>query len=213
MPNAPTIIKTNSTKNSVKEVNLKTVSFQELWSNYVTGDPYKVDGKVPDGFDNQCAIRMSATFHKLGIDMKSFSSKVVKPENGEKSIGRILLDGKPTATRANELRQWLNLHPIPNIYKAENITGADWQFKIKGRTGIVAFEGYWQRDSDGGSDTSGGHIDLWNKTTLTPSVESFLRFRAGINRVPNPLAFLRGREGNWYSDLGKSKQILFWEIK
>jgi hypothetical protein len=107
----------------------------------------------------------------------------------------------------------LNLHPIPNIYKAENITGADWQSKIKGRTGIVVFEGYRQRDSDGGSDTSGGHIDLWNKTTLTPSVESFLRFRAGINRVPNPLAFLRGREGNWYSDLGKSKQILFWEIK
>lgn len=142
MPNAPTVIKTNSTKDSVKEVNLKTVSFQELWDNYVTGDPYKVDGKVPDGFDNQCAIRMSATFHKLGIDMKSFSSKVVKPENGEKSIGRILLDGKPTATRANELRQWLNLHPIPNIYKAESITGADWQSKIKGRTGIVAFEDY-----------------------------------------------------------------------
>jgi hypothetical protein len=207
MPNAPTVIKTNSTKDSIKEVNLKTISFQELWDSYVTGSPYKVNGKVPDGFDNQCAIRMSATFHKAGVDMKSFSSKVVKPENGEQSIGRILLDGKPTATRANELRQWLMLHPIPGIHKSEDVTGTDWESKVKGRTGIIAFEGYWQRDSDSKGDTSGGHIDLWNGSRLTNNgalgtVETFFRFTVGLNNG-----------GFFYSDLRKSKKITFMEVK
>ncbi|RQR59519.1 hypothetical protein DIE19_17345 [Burkholderia sp. Bp9126] len=35
--------------------------------------------------------------------MKSFSSKLVKPLGGQSSIGRILLNGKAAATRANEL--------------------------------------------------------------------------------------------------------------
>lgn len=60
---------------------------------------------------------------------------------------------------------------------------------------------------------SGGHIDLWNKDTLTPSFTSFLRFRVGMSQAPNPLSWLRGRRDNLFSDLSKSKQILFWEVK
>lgn len=55
---------------------------------------------------------------------------------------------------------------------------------------------------------SGDHIDLWKNTTLTPSIQSTLRFTLGIGRIPNPFG-----AGNWYSDLGKSNQIKFWEIK
>ncbi|WP_175947361.1 T6SS effector amidase Tae4 family protein [Burkholderia pyrrocinia] len=86
-----------------------------------------------------------------------------------------------------------------------DITGTDWRSKIEGRTGIVYFSGYWARDTDSHGQTTGDHIDLWNKDTLTSPgiggrVTSFLRFRVGVGAA-------------WYSDLGKSKQILFWEIK
>jgi len=106
MPNEKTIVRTNSTPNSIKEVPLKALRFQELWDNYVTGDPYD----DPNGqYKNQCAIRMSATFHAVGIEVKSFSQKLVEPMPGKPTLGRILLDGKATATRAFELAEWLKL--------------------------------------------------------------------------------------------------------
>jgi hypothetical protein len=67
MPNRKTVVSTNSTPDSIKEVPLKALTFQELWDNYVTGDPY---GDPNGQYKNQCAIRMSATFHRVGIEMK-----------------------------------------------------------------------------------------------------------------------------------------------
>ena len=46
-------------------------------------------------------------------------------------------------------------------------------------------------------------VDLWNKDRLTPSFASFMRFTVG----------LRGSTILGFSDLGKAKEILFWEIK
>ena len=210
MPNKMTVVRTNSTPNSIKEVHLKAMTFQELWDNYPSGDPYN----DPTGqYDNQCAIRLSVTFHRIGSEMKSFSQKVVKPMHGKKDLGRIILDGKATATRAYELAEWLKLRPFAGLPLPEDITGSDWQARVRGRTGIIFFYGYWRQEGDSADNLSGGHIDLWNKDTLTPSAESFLRFRMGIARFRNPLDWALGREGNWYSDLDKSKQILFWEVK
>jgi hypothetical protein len=109
--------------------------------------------------------------------------------------------------------QWLELQPFAGLPKPENVTGADWQSKVKGRTGIIQFSRYWTREGEDSANASGGHIDLWNKDTLTPSTESFLRFRLGVPAIPNPLSWLRGRADNIYSDLGKSRKILFWEIR
>lgn len=136
--------------------------------------------------------------------MKSFSQKLIRPMNGDK-IGRILLDGKPTATRADETGQWLKLQPFAGLPKAEDVTGPDWEAKVKGRTGIIQFSRYWSRDGESAVNASGGHIDLWNGRKLTsPGIEgginTFMRFTLGISLA-------------WYSDLGKSKHILFWEIK
>jgi hypothetical protein len=210
MPNKKTIVRTNQTPNSVKEVQLRAVTFQELWNAFPSGDPYD----DPSGnYKNQCAIRMSVTFHKVGSEMKSFSQKLVKPMPGKKSLGRILIGGKPTAARAYELAEWLQLRPLAGVSAAENVTGPEWQRNVKGRTGIIFFYGYWRQEGDSSDNLSGGHIDLWNKDTLTPSAESFLRFRFGVPEIPNPLSWLRGRRDNIYSDLSKSKQILFWEVK
>ena len=202
MPNKKTPVKTNKEKDSVKEVQLKAVTFKELWDNYPAGHPYE----DPNGqYSNQCAIKMSVTFHKTGSDMKSFSQKNVKPMPGKESLGRLLLEGKPTATRAYELAQWLKLKPILGIASPETITGKDWEDKVKDRTGIIFFFGYWQQDGDNKDNLTGGHIDLWNKDTLTSKgfaswATSFARFRLRQSSL-------------WYSDLAKSKEILFWEVK
>ncbi|WP_419686755.1 type VI secretion system amidase effector protein Tae4 [Burkholderia theae] len=205
MPNPSTNVRTNDTPKSKKSVQLKALSFQELWNAYPKKDPYD----DPTGeYENQCAIRMSVTFHGVGSDMKSFSQHVLQPMPGKRTLGRLILGGKATATRAYELAEWLKLRPFLGLGNPENITGPDWQTKIKNRTGIIYFFGYWRQDGDSADALSGGHIDLWNKDTLTPSVVSFLRFRIGMSQFRNPLT-----NGNWFSDLANSKEILFWEVK
>lgn len=203
MPNKPTTVRTNSTPGSIKEVQLKALTFDELWNNYVTGNPYN----DPNGqYSNQCAIRMSATFHRVGIEMKAFSQKLVTPMPGKSTLGRIILDGKLTATRAYELAEWLKLCPVAGLSVPQDITGSEWREKLTGRTGIIFFFGYWQQDGDPLDNLSGGHIDLWNGSRLTNNgilgaAENFLRFT--LNRPTGP----------GFSDLSKSKQILFWEMR
>ena len=205
MPNPSTKIRTNDTPKSKQSVLLQTLSFQDLWNAYPKKDPYD----DPTGeYENQCAIRMSVTFHSIGSDMKSFSQNVLKPMPGKKMLGRLMLGGKATATRAYELAEWLKLRPFLGLGKPDNITGPDWQTKIRNRTGIIYFFGYWRQDGDSADTLSGGHIDLWNKDTLTPSVVSFLRFRIGMSQFRNPLT-----NNSWFSDLANSKEILFWEVK
>ncbi|KVH58013.1 hypothetical protein WS89_21560 [Burkholderia sp. MSMB1072] len=157
---------------------------------------------------------MSVAFHAIGSDMKSFSQNVLKPMPGKKTLGRLILGGKATATRAYELAEWLKLRPFLGLGKPENITGPNWQDKIKNRTGIIYFFGYWRQDGDSADSLSGGHIDLWNKDTLTPSFASFWRFRLGRRTMPDLRSWFRpGRNENWISDLAESKEILFWEVK
>ncbi|MCM3604093.1 type VI secretion system amidase effector protein Tae4 [Cupriavidus pauculus] len=191
-------VRTNTVKDSVCKINVPAVKFADLWDNYVTGDPYN----DPTGeYENQCAIRMSATFHKVGIEMKSFSEKTIKPMPGKKTIGRILLNGKATATRAQELAEWLKLQPFCGLPKQpENITGKDWVEKVKGRTGIIMFDGYWTRDGESSASASGGHIDLWNGEKLT-GFGTGLRVRWNI--------VIRGI----WSDFRNSKTILFFPIQ
>ncbi|MNN61259.1 hypothetical protein D3C81_1764860 [compost metagenome] len=176
---------------------LKVITFAELWNAYPRGTPY-VDpktGDVPPSFKNQCAIRMSVTFHNVGLEMKSFRGK-----------GQIRLDGKRTAVLASELADWLRLKPLAGIGVPENITGAGWQKRIKGRTGIVAFKNYWRRNGESTGRASGGHIDLWNGSRMTISGAEGLAANVG--------RFVLGIDASlFYSDLGKATEILFWEIK
>jgi hypothetical protein len=205
MANKKTVVKKNSTPNSVLEVPLNALTFNELWANYPLGDPYD-----NSAYKDQCAIRMSVTFHRVGIEMKSFSSQLVHPLSGQPSIGRIILDGKATATRADELGEWLKLRPFAGLPNAEDITGSDWESKVKGRTGIIQFSRYWTRDGESAADASGGHIDLWNGSRLTISgpVDSV----ATVGRMFGMNSLFPGTSYG-FSDLRNSKQILFWEIK
>lgn len=202
-------VTTNPKRGSVASCSMTGVvpiTFKELWDNFEHDpSPYKVKGEVPKGFENQCAIKMSKTLHNVGVEMKSFSSNFVKPEGKAQTIGRILLNNKATATRASEMAQWLNTRPICGVGAAQNITGADWENKVKGKTGIIFFGDYWTREGEGADAASGGHIDLWNGSSLTPSTASTLRFTFGINSLN--LFFYN------MSDLRKAKKILFFEVK
>ena len=149
--NQTATVKTNSKRGSVascSSVGIVPVTFKELWDNFAgeKTPPYNVNGKAPKGFENQCAIRMSVTMHRVGVKMISFSQNNIKPEGKAPTLGRIVLNGMATATRANEMAKWLNTRPVCGIAAAQNITGENWKDKVKGRTGIIFFGEYWSRE-------------------------------------------------------------------
>ncbi|WP_407970917.1 type VI secretion system amidase effector protein Tae4 [Burkholderia pyrrocinia] len=209
MPNRSITVRGNTTPRSTKVVQLRAVTFSELWAAYPSGNPYD-----NPAYTNQCAIRVSVALHRVGVDMKSFSSKLVRPLGGQPSIGRILINGKATATRANELGSWLRLQPFAGLGKTEAITGANWEEKIKGRTGVVMFDGYWTRTGESESNASGGHIDLWNGSRMT--MNGFWGATSTIGRYIGIASFRQGASvlpSLSYSDFGRSNSILFWEIE
>lgn len=197
-----TRIRTNTTKDSVCSVHVEIVAFAKLWAAYPGGHPY-VDpktGKPPPGYDNQCAIKVSVAIHGVGVQMKSFRGAAVK------------VNGLPVASLASQLAEWLKLQPFCGLpMKPENVTGPNWQEKIRHRTGIVYFANYWARNAREASDDkpTGDHIDLWNGSRLTATGMSFfstLGRRLGLNSL--------GAGTDWgYSDLGQSTEILFWELR
>ncbi|WP_255640117.1 T6SS effector amidase Tae4 family protein [Cupriavidus sp. EM10] len=74
--------------------------------------------------------------------------KYVPKMPGKQRLGRDLLNGKPVALRAYEMATWLKQKRqfcgLPDA--PQNITGSEWETKIRGRTGIVYFFGYWQQE-------------------------------------------------------------------
>lgn len=171
------------------------VRFTNLWAGYPSSKPYvnPRTGEVPSGYENQCAIKVSVALAASGEKLTSFKGAAVT------------VKGEKAAVRAQELAAWLRRERIPGLSMVpESIAGADWQSKIKNRTGIVYFADYWLRPGD--KTPSGDHIDLWNGSRLTASgVEGVLvtvaRFGLGIDSGPG------------FSDLGRSKTILFWEVR
>ncbi len=169
-------------------------SFVKMWAGYPNSHPY-VDPKTgddPPGYDNQCAIKLSVALHASGIEMNSFKGASVKVAAGK------------AAVRAEELGAWLRAQHIDGMLAGVVITGADWQDKIKGKHGIVAFDNYWTRPGE--KTPTGDHIDLWDGSSLTSSglaglAVSIARFRLGM------------RSGPGFSDLGKATRITFWEIQ
>jgi hypothetical protein len=192
-------VTTNQQKDSVCKVGVQPVTFKDLWAAYPSSPPY-VDpktGKAPPGYSNQCAIRVSVAIHGAGVAMNSFSGS-----------SKIMVGGKNTAALASELAAWLKKQPFCGLpQKPDDVTGAQWEGKVKGRTGIVYFADYWKRTAQE-KRPSGDHIDLWNGSRLTAvgaSVLSTAGRYLGIN------AFFPGTDYG-YSDLRGSSTILFWEI-
>lgn len=185
------------------------IQFTDLWKNAETGNP------APE-YVYQCAIRLSVTLHRVGVNMKSFSQTTVKPAPGRQTLGRIVIDGLPVATRADEMASWLKQYPFCGLGKPQDITGRDWKSKVYGRTGIIAFSNYW------GKNQSGGHIDLWNKSRFPYPTPSFsIDGTFGILANFSRFAFAGWgiyNGGSYYGfgilpNLADSKKIIFFEMK
>ena len=133
------------------------LTFSSLWANYPRDPPYvDAKGNIPKGFENQCAIKVSAALAGSGQPLTNFRGATVQ-------VGLTKY-----AIRAEELASWLRTQaPISLGLRYRLITGSDWQEKIKGQTGIVAFKDYWVREGE--MTPSGDHIDLWNGSRLTAS--------------------------------------------
>lgn len=202
MPNKKTVVQTNSTLNSVKEVALKVVTFAELWAGFPHDAPCKDPATGKAAFEDECAIRLGVCLQNSEITNKSFTG------------AKCWYPGHPSShmLRAKEVSEWLKRRPFAGCPAPIEIAGEGWQNKIKGKTGIIFFGSYWRRNLKE-KEPSGDHIDLWNIDRLTPNSETTLRFTFGINKVWNPLSLIGVGPENLYSNLAESKVILFWEIK
>lgn len=185
----------------MKVVQLRVVTFQELWTAYPQAAPCLDPATGKAAFEDECAIRFGTCLAGVGITNKSFKGETCWFHEHPRSH----------MLRAKEVAQWLHLQPFAGCPKPGTITGSDWKDKIKGRTGIAFFGSYWRRSLKE-KQPSGDHIDLWDGERLTPSTETTLRFSLGISRVWNPLSAVGIGPENFYSDLAQAKTILFWEI-
>ncbi len=167
--------------------------FSLLWENYPGNSPYvdEKTGDAPRGYENQCAIKVGVALAKSAGALPNFRGATVRVGNFSVPI------------RAQEMASWLQSVPYEGMASTTDVTGVDYEKKIKNRTGIIFYKDYWQRDGE--SQPTGDHIDLWNGSRLTMSGASgaamgVARFWLGIQSGPG------------FSNLTKSRQILFWKV-
>lgn len=199
MSNAQTTVQTNSTANSIKTIQLEVIAFDKLWRCYPWGRP------CHGPYQDQCAARLGLALSTAGVDVRSFHGAMCNVDQPKHML------------RAAEVAAWLQRIPFAGCPKPKAVTGKDWQEKVQGKTGIIFFNGYWHRDTDGTGVNSGNHIDLWDgkkltKSSLADTVATISRFDLGIQSLPmyDPITLQRY---NLFSDLRNSHSILFWEIK
>lgn len=169
------------------------LSFKILWDNFP--DKYKVQNactnKQKDSnkpFDNYCAILLSECFIKSGIDTNSLSgTKCWSHKEGKKHILK-------AADLAIAIDKSLRL----GFSRKEKILPGSFQSILKNKTGVIYFKDYWQRGKESFESRSGDHIDLWNKDEIT-----------GQGMIMREVYEFFGV----VSDLNKSKEIWFWEVK
>ena len=167
-------------------------NFNTIWSNFPDGEKIKSKcfNKQPTSeqpFSNYCAILMSECLIRSGIQVSSCPGTKCWSHSGSKHL---LL--------ANDLAVWLAKTPPTGIGRKEKIKAGSFQQKLSGRTGIVFFKDYWTRGNESFENRSGDHIDLWNKYKIT-----------GGSMFYRSIIELFG----FVSDLNKSREIWFWEIK
>lgn len=167
-------------------------SFDNLWKNFPDKDKImtKCRNKQKnsnDPFDNYCAIMLSECFLQSGIDLSLYKGSRCWSHSGNKHI-----------LRAEDLAEGIRKHPPAGFGALKNIRPKSFQEDLSDKTGVVFFKDYWQRGNESFNSRSGDHIDLWNKNEITSSgmfLRSILEF---LGRV---------------SDLNRSKEIWFWEVK
>ncbi|MDE8601442.1 type VI secretion system amidase effector protein Tae4 [Marinomonas sp. RSW2] len=169
------------------------LKFNQLWNDFPEKNimrarcQNKQSSTSSSPFGNYCAIMLSDALIKSGVSTNSAKVKKCWSHQGGKHI---LL--------AEEMAKWLNTANIGGINRVEKISPTSFQKDLDGRTGIIFFKDYWQRGNESLDNRSGDHIDLWNKNEISSTgmfMRSIYEFFGAV------------------SDLNKSKEVWFWEIK
>ncbi|MCF6253019.1 MAG: type VI secretion system amidase effector protein Tae4 [Methylococcaceae bacterium] len=167
-------------------------SFKMLWDNFPDDEVIKKKcfnkqshGNTP--FDNYCSILMSECFNQSGISLESCPAVKCWSHTGKKHV-----------IRAEQLAKWLSTHPPKGFGAREKIVPGKFQTQLAGRTGVIFFKDYWTRGNETFNNRSGDHIDLWNKNRIT-----------GGSMIYRSIIELIGL----VSDLNKSRNVWFWEVK
>ena len=99
---------------------------------------------------------------------------------------------------AEEMAHWLKKSNFIWLENIQKINPSSFQDDLDGKTGIIFFKDYWQRGNESLPNRSGDHIDLWNEDEITSggmTSRSIYEFFGVV------------------SDLNKSKEVWFWEVK
>lgn len=185
---------------------LASLPFNVLWKNYPDDPPcINPNGDVPNGWSNQCAVRIGTALERSGV---SFSSL---PAGGRCPTGP---QGGGMVGNAERLAGWLKTKQrFANCGTCEILSPPTWETAVSSRTGIIFFRNYWRRNGERSGNGTGDHIDLWNRDRMTSAVLSFMRFTLGIRTFPNLNPFTRSESNaNWYSDLNGSSAVWFWHV-
>ena len=168
------------------------IKFNVLWKNFPAKNSMKAkcqnkQKKSSSPFGNYCAINLSEALIKSGVSTAGAKAKKCWGHSGLKHI---LL--------AEEMASWLNKSNFSWLGKLQKVDAKSFQDSLDGKTGIIFFKDYWQRGSESLPNRSGDHIDLWNADAITSGgmlSRSVYEFFGVV------------------SDLNKSKEVWFWEIK
>lgn len=191
------------------------ITFKKLW-----GNPPDVEGadhspcRKTDGdskFDNQCAIRVGVALIKSGVSTSRLRG--INHEGKMANLAHCWGEGHAKSLghtfRAEDLARALEHTYIQGINKVEKINAKDFNKKLLGKTGIIFFKDYWQREPGGIKETfrnrSGDHIDLWNGNRLT-SLSSWARIHLRVAGFG-----LHSISDRW-SNYEDSKAIWFWAV-
>lgn len=164
------------------------VDFSALWESHPTiaGN----EDRCSSDFTNQCAIRVGVALTACGVDTAKIPG-ATHCWHHKKSEGHIL--------RAEELAGGLSRLTILGVGSRLVVDSAKFEKTLKGKTGIIFFKDYWQRQGETSRNRSGDHIDLWDERRLT-TITSWFQIQLGISV-----------DGYW-SDFGKSKTVWFWPV-
>lgn len=169
------------------------IAFKTLWDNFPDSDTvsakcFNKQAKSSKPFDNYCAILLSECFINAGV---SFA----KCPAGHRCWSH---SGAKHVLTAEHIAKWLKNAPPSGFGKAESIDASKFQSTLSGRTGVIFFKDYWQRSGETEQGRSGDHIDLWSKSRITGGS---MFYRSVIELF------------GLVSDLNKSKEVWFWEVK
>ena len=168
------------------------MKFETLWKNFPDKEELKrrCTNKQKDSnkpFSDYCAIMLSECFIKSGVDLSLLKANRCWSHPGKKHI--LLAEQFAIALKKNT--------PI-GMSPMRKVEPGSFQAALKGKTGVIFFKDYWQRGNQSFQNRDGDHIDLWNRNEISGSgmlMRSIYEFFGAV------------------SDLNKSKEIWFWEIK